>query len=106
MTLTRSLNVLAAIFLVLAFALVSILPPFTSLGEVIANYDHPLLLWLKATFETRLPEWLWLDIVVPLLLRPVWLLPLSFGLVLIGLSVTLSSRKGKGKKVARSRWRS
>lgn len=106
MILTRTLNVLAAAMLVLAFALASMLPPFTSLGEVIANYDHPLLIGLRATFDARLPGWLWTQVVVPLLLRPVWLLPLSFGLVLIGLSVTMASRNKKGKGLARSRRRS
>ncbi len=106
MILTRTLSVLAAALLVLAFTLASILPPFTSLGEVIANYDHALLLWLRATFEARFPGWLWTQIVVPLLLRPVWLLPLSFGLVFVGLSVTMASRNKKGKGLARSRRRS
>ncbi len=100
------MSVLAAALLVLAFALASMLPPFTSLGEVIANYDHPLLLGLRATFEAWFPNWLWTQVMVPLLLRPVWLLPLSLGLVFVGLSVTMASRNKKGKDLARSRRRS
>ena len=99
----RTLMVLAAIFLVIAFTLVTVMPPFTSLAELIANTDHAALVWAKDFADHNLPAWLWLNIVVPVLLRPCWLPPLAAGLVFLGLSVTL---RGRGKGVARTRRRS
>ena len=100
----RTLTVLAAICLVGAFALGTVMPPFTSLAELIANADHSVLVWAKDFADQNLPRWLWLDIVVPVLLRPCWLLPLTGGVVFLGLSLTL--RNGRGKGVARTRRRS
>ena len=101
---TRVLTVFAAICLVGAFALGTVMPPFTSLAELIANADHSVLVWTKEFADRNLPQWLWLDIIVPVLLRPCWLLPLAAGLVFLGVSLTLRNNRGKG--VARSRRRS
>ena len=100
----RTLTVLAAICLVGAFALGTVMPPFTSLAELIANTDHDTLVWFKGFADHNLPQWLWLDVLVPVLLRPDWLLPLAIGVVFLGLSLTL--RNGRGKGVARTRRRS
>ena len=100
----RTLTVLAAICLVGAFTLATVVPPFTSLAELIANADHSVLVWAKGFADKNLPQWLWLDIVVPVLLRPCWLLPLAGGVVFLGLSLTLRNSRGNG--VARSRRRS
>ena len=101
---TRILTVLAAVCLVGAFTLGTVVPPFTSLAELIANADHSVLVWVKDFADRNLPEWLWVNIILPVLLRPCWLLPLAGGLVFLGLSLTL--RNGRGKGVARSRRRS
>ena len=100
---TRTLIVLAAICLVGAFTLGTVLPPFTSLAELIANSDHDALVWVKQFADRNLPEWLWLDVILPVLQRPCWLMPLAGGLVFLGLSLTL--RSGRGKGVARTRHR-
>lgn len=100
----RSLTVLSAICLVGAFTLATVMPPFTSLAELIANTDHAVLVWAKDFSDHNLPRWLWLDVVVPLLLRPCWLSPLAGGVVFLGLSLTL--RSGRGKGIAHTRRRS
>lgn len=101
---TRILTVLSAICLVGAFTLGTVMPPLTSLAELIANTDHSVLVWTKDFADQNLPRWLWLDIVVPALLRPCWLLPLAAGVVFLGLSLTL--RGGRGNGIARTRRRS
>jgi len=93
MILSRVMAVLAAILLVTAFALATVLPPGTSLVELIADMDHPTLVWLKTASDLHLPAWVWDNLEIPLLVRPAWLLPTSLGLVALGCSVTLGSRK-------------
>jgi hypothetical protein len=39
-------------------------------------------------------QWVWANLVVPVLLRPVWILPITLGMVTAGLAVTLSNRRG------------
>ncbi len=84
---------LSATSLVGAFTLATVLTPFESLAEVLADWDHPWLVWLKDLSEAHLPRWLWQDVMVPILLRPAWLLPTAVGLVLLGFAVTIGSRK-------------
>ena len=87
--LVRVLAVLAAMALVGAFALATMLPPLTSLAELMAMLDSPTLINLPATIHGHAPAWVWEWLVLPLLMRPVWLLPAAFGVVLGGLAITL-----------------
>ncbi len=89
----RALAVLSAASLVGAFTLATLLTPFESLAELLSDWDHPWLVWLTNTSEAELPRWLWRDVMVPVLLRPAWLLPTGVGLVLLGFAITLGSRK-------------
>lgn len=98
MILSRVLAVLSAACLVGAFTLATVLTPFESLAELIADWDHPTLVWLKHAAVTHLPGWVWEEVIVPILLRPAWLVPTALGLLLLGFSLTLGSRKS----VARS----
>lgn len=101
--LPRVLAVLAAVFLVGAFALATLLPPMLSLGQLLAMLDHPLLVAAQNLVRARVSDWVWVDLALPLLVRPCWLVPTGLGLVLAGASLTLGSRNG----VPRShRWRS
>jgi hypothetical protein len=90
----RILAVTAALLLVGAFALATLLPPSLSLGQFMASIDHPTLLAVQDFVRTRISEWTWREIAVPLLVRPCWLIPLSLGLVTGGLALTLSSQRG------------
>ncbi len=93
MILSRIMAVLSAICFVAAFSVATIMPPTTSLAELIADLDHPTLVWLKDASEAYMPGWAWRDMEIPMLLRPAWLLPTGLGLVLLGFAVTLGSRK-------------
>lgn len=93
----RILAVLAAFWLVLAFALATIMPPYTSASEVLDGIDHDRLVALSEWGSRSLPSWLWDHALVPLLLRPAWLIPTGVGLVCLGLAITI----GSGKSVAR-----
>lgn len=92
--LARALAVASAFCLVAAFSIATLLPPFTSLAEALADMDHPLLVWLKDTVQLHLSDWLWLNVFVPVLTRPDWLMLACLGLIFAGAAVTLSSRKG------------
>ena len=89
----RGLAVLAAICLVGAFALAIFYPPFTSLQRMLGRLDQTLV--HNATEWTRehWGEGAVITLLVPVLTRPAWLLPLFTGIVLIGLALTVRSRK-------------
>jgi hypothetical protein len=98
----RILAVLAAIFLVLAFALANLFPATMPLTQLIAMIDHPLLLWLQDGVRDHVSDWAWQALFLPVLLRPAWLLPLVIGVLFGGASLTAASRR----RGARSpRWR-
>jgi hypothetical protein len=84
------LAVLAAMCLIGAFALVVMLPPMLSLSESIARMDHMMLVGLQDLVRNHVSEWAWRALLVPLLARPSWLLPLSAGIVLGGAAVTIA----------------
>ncbi len=98
MIITRAFAVLSAACLVGAFTLATVLTPFESLAELLADWDHDWLVWLNDAAVAHLPPWLWQDVMIPILQRPAWLMPTSLGLVLLGCAVTIGSRKS----VARS----
>jgi hypothetical protein len=98
----RILAVLAAAFLVLAFALANLFAATMPLSQLIAMIDHPLLLGLQDGIRDHVSAWVWQTLFLPVLLRPAWLLPLGIGVVLGGASLTVASRR----RGARSpRWR-
>jgi hypothetical protein len=84
----RILAVLAAFMLIGAFALATLGPPGVPLGHVLFTLDTPVMDWLQA----HTGGWIWHNLVVPLLLRPAWLLPASLGIMAAGASLTLASR--------------
>jgi len=98
----RILAVLAAAFLVLAFALANLFPATMPLSQLIAMIDHPLLLALQDGVRDHLSEWAWQALFLPVLLRPAWLFPLGMGIVLGGASLTLASRRRGSRS---PRWR-
>ena len=82
--------VLAAVFLVGAFALATIAAPDIPLGAALYML-HPQSLYVV---QEHLSAWLWSGAAMPLLVRPAWLLPACLGIVCAGLSLTTASRKG------------
>jgi hypothetical protein len=88
----RILAILAAMFLVGAFALVTLLPPMLSLEELVSMTNHSLLVAVQDWTRMRVSEWVWDEMALPLLVRPCWLVPIACGLLCGAASVTLASR--------------
>ena len=97
----RIMAIIAAASLVLAFALATSLPPDTPLIQAVAMADQGWLTAVQDTIRQHAPEWVWTNVAVPLLLRPVWLAPTGLAIVAGGVAITLSTRQG----TARSRRR-
>ena len=79
--------------MVLAFALVTLMPPPATLADGIAALDPKLLYRLHDSIAGGWWTWAWANLFMPLLLRPCWLVPTGLGLVLMGGALTLGSRK-------------
>ncbi len=90
----RVFAVLAAASLVAAFALASLLPPGLTLAQFIAMFDAELLYGMHEFVVDNGAGWVWAHMLMPVLLRPCWLLPTSLGLLFAGGAMTLNSRKG------------
>ena len=103
MTGVRILAVIAALFLVAAFALASMLPPLLPLGQAVSMFNHDWLVAFQEAVRKGVSEWAWVNLAVPVLLRPVWLMPAALGLVFAGAAVTLSSRLGPARSRRRRR---
>ena len=80
--------VIAAGFLVAAFALAITIPPEAPLAAVLALLDPLLPGHIHGVIAAYLPPWVWNDVTLPLLLRPAWLLPAALGIVFGGAALT------------------
>ncbi len=98
----RILAVLAAILLVGAVALAMLGPPAVPLGHALFMLDHDLMEGMHAFIGHHLHAWLWDNLVVPLLVRPAWLVPAALGLICAGMSLSLSTRKSTHRSHRRS----
>jgi hypothetical protein len=96
--LSRILAVLAALLLVGAVALAMLAPPDLPLGRALFLLDHDLPRALHGSIKAHFASWMWDDMVLPLLLRPAWLIPASIGLICAGASLTLGSHTGPGPR--------
>jgi hypothetical protein len=97
----RVLAVLAAIFLVGAVAVATLGAPDIPLGAALAMVDHDFLAAVEDGLQAHVSQWMWDDVVVPLLMRPAWLLPAAAGLVCAGISLTLTNRQGPQRTTRR-----
>jgi hypothetical protein len=87
----RILAVLAAALLVVTFALATLGSYDVSLGRGLVLMDHDLLDAIQPDAAHPLWHWLWDHLVVPFLVRPVWLLPAALGLLCAGVAATIAS---------------
>lgn len=94
MILARILAVVSAMFMVAAFTLATMLPPDMPLSQAISLANHGWLVSLQDVVLKHVSPWVWTNLVVPVLLRPVWIMPITLGMVTAGIAVTLSSRRG------------
>ncbi len=98
----RILAVLAAMLLVGAVALAMLGPPAVPLGQMLFMVDHDLMNEVHSFIGPHLAGWLWDYLIVPLKLRPAWLVPAALGLILGGMSLSLSTRKSTHRSHRRS----
>lgn len=94
---TRILAVLAAILLVGAFTLATVLPPDFSLAAALPMLDHDLVQQAQGYANYYLPGWVWTHLATPLLVRPAWLLPAALGVIAAGAAATLASSAGPSR---------
>jgi hypothetical protein len=94
---TRVFTVLAAMLLVGAFTLGTVLGPDLPLSAALAMLDTGLVSGMQALANQYLPGWVWEHVALPLLTRPAWLLPASLGLIMGGGAVTLASAAGASR---------
>ncbi len=87
----RILSVLAAGFLVGAFAIATILSYDLPLADLVTMMDRGFVTWTHEAAVAHLPSWVWLNILLPVLTRPAWLLPAAAGLICGGAAVTVAS---------------
>jgi hypothetical protein len=100
----RILAVLAASLLVGAVALAMLGPSDMPLGAALFLVNHDLLRAFRSGIEAHFNHWMWDDMVLPLLIRPVWLLPACLGLISAGLSLTLSNNQRRPQRSPRRRF--
>ena len=86
----RIFVVLAAVLFVASAALASIGGPMMPLAEGLRQFDSTSLAWL----DSHVPVWLARWVLGPLMVRPVWLLPVCLGVVSLGLAASLNSMRG------------
>jgi hypothetical protein len=86
----RVFTVLAAVFLVGAVALATMLPPDMTLHEAMHAIDAIRADDFQHTLAATLGKTMWDWVIAPLLLRPVWMMPLSLGLICVGGALTAS----------------
>jgi hypothetical protein len=91
-TASRLLAVIAAFSIVGAVAIATVMPATISLAQMVALADHSILVGVQDYVLRHMPEWVWSRVMLPVLERPAWLLPVSVGVIAAGLAVTLSSR--------------
>ena len=101
MIVQRILTVLSAALLVGAVAVALLAPPGLPLGQALLAYDHRTLDALQSAVTQIFPAWLWIDVILPVLVRPAWLPPAARGLIFAGLAFTLPN----GRRAERPRQR-
>ncbi len=98
----RTFAVLAAMSLVGAVALALLGPPGLPLGQLMFMIDHDVMDGLRSVIEGHISAWVWNSVIVPLLVRPAWLVPASFGLIFTGAALSLFNRKPARRSHRRS----
>ncbi len=87
----RIFAVLAAALLVGAFGLLVLMPDGMTLDLALAEFNPALVGHMRHFVQHVLGAGAWSHAFMPLLVRPVWLIPFSLGLVSAGVSVSLST---------------
>ena len=94
----RIFAVLSALFLVLAVGIAALTPLGQTLAQGLLRVDPDMLKWASQNS----PGWIWNWIEIPFLLRPLWLLPASAGVVFAGLAASFNLGKASTSRRRRS----
>ncbi len=86
----RIFAILAAVMIVVSVGLATLGPRPEDLGPLLAQIDPGLPLALKVRVIDWFGEWSWSNLVLPILVRPGWLLPLCVSIVSIGAFLSVS----------------
>ena len=89
--LSRVFVVIAAVLFVLSAALASLAGPLVPLIVGLQEVNRDLLLWMTGHSSTWVQQW----VLAPVLFRPVWLVPVSLGVVALGIAASVNSVRGK-----------
>jgi hypothetical protein len=85
----RVFAVLSAAFLVVAVGIASLTPIGLTLSQGLLMWNSNSLGWLRL----HSLDWAWEWLAWPVLLRPVWLIPASIGLIFAGMALTFNLGK-------------
>ena len=88
--LTRVFVVIAAVLFVLSAALASVAGPLMRLVDGILLVNPAVVVWLRDHASDWVQQWL----LLPFLVRPVWLLPVCLGVVALGVAASVNSFRG------------
>jgi hypothetical protein len=87
--LSRSFAVLAAILLITSFGLIILAPYDMPLVQGIVAIDPSMLRHLQYVVIHTMGSSVWSRVLTPIIARPVWLVPLSLGIVCVGVATTI-----------------
>lgn len=94
----RTFTLLSAAFLVSAAALAALMPYGMSLSRGVSMLNGAVEPWLRA----HSPVWLQVWVEVPMLSRPLWLLPTVLGVVCAGVAASATLRAASPTRRRRS----
>ena len=98
----RLFAVVAAVLLVGSIALASLVPADMNLRQAINTLDGMATEHAQHMFVGVFGRGFWEAVLVPLLVRPVWMIPVSLGLICVGAAVTALSQASPRPKQRRS----
>ncbi len=94
MKLAKTFAVLAAVFLVGAVAIATLGPEDMTLGDGLGALDRLRLAGVERFIRLHFSDWIWDHPLKALLMRPIWLVPASLGIILAGASATAANSGG------------
>ena len=98
----RIFAVVAAVLLVGSIALASLVPSEMNLRQAIDSLDGMATEHAQHALVGVFGHGFWEAVMVPLLVRPVWMIPVCLGLICVGGAVTALSQASPHRKQRRS----
>ena len=98
----RVFAVLSAVLLVGSVALAALLPPETTLYGAIFKLHPVSPEHMQSLVVSRFGHFVWMTLALPLLNRPVWMVPVCLGLICVGGAVTAMNQTAPHTRQRRS----